>query len=214
MPIFTYVVVVGSALIALLFVMGATPEKAAPPIVTSERQGLPKPWHPDPIQVLTATPAPPPDMTSGAVLAAQPKVAPAAEAKSDAAPEEARYSQAATGPVPAELRLVARAIRRVLRPLLSEGAIAVYWVSQFLLLVRADNTLISRCGRLSDARWWCWETTMLRDNRDSGADRPLNAHNVLGEPLEICSMRPMTGFHRDGCCNTGREMLAVIRSAP
>ena len=46
---------------------------------------------------------------------------------------------------------------------------------------------------------------MLRDNRDSGADRPLNAHNVLGEPLEICSMRPMTGFHRDGCCNTGRE---------
>jgi uncharacterized protein len=48
-------------------------------------------------------------------------------------------------------------------------------------------------------------TTMLRDNRDSGADRPLNAHNVLGEPLEICSMRPMTGFHRDGCCNTGRE---------
>jgi hypothetical protein len=84
MPIFTYVVVVGSALIALLFVMGATPEKAAPPIVTSERQGLPKPWHPDPIQVLTATPAPPPDMTSGAVLAAQPKVAPAAEAKSDA----------------------------------------------------------------------------------------------------------------------------------
>ena len=46
---------------------------------------------------------------------------------------------------------------------------------------------------------------MLRDNRDSGADRPLNAYNVLGEALEICSMRPMTGFHRDGCCNTGRE---------
>ena len=48
-------------------------------------------------------------------------------------------------------------------------------------------------------------TTMLRDDRDSGAERQLNAHNVLGEPLEICSMRPMTGFHRDGCCNTGRE---------
>ncbi|MGA8472697.1 MAG: DUF2237 family protein, partial [Pseudolabrys sp.] len=46
---------------------------------------------------------------------------------------------------------------------------------------------------------------MLRDNRDRGADRPLNAHNVLGEPLEFCSMRPMTGFHRDGCCNTGPE---------
>ena len=46
---------------------------------------------------------------------------------------------------------------------------------------------------------------MLRDNRDSGAERQLSAHNVFGEPLEICSMRPMTGFHRDGCCNTGRE---------
>jgi uncharacterized protein len=28
---------------------------------------------------------------------------------------------------------------------------------------------------------------------------------VLGEPLEICSIKPMTGFYRDGCCNTGRE---------
>ena len=88
MPIFTYVVVVGSALIALLFVMGATLEKAAPPIVTSERQGLPKPWHPDPIQVLTAEPAPSPNMTSEAVLAAQPKAAPAPVAKSDGAPKK------------------------------------------------------------------------------------------------------------------------------
>jgi len=28
---------------------------------------------------------------------------------------------------------------------------------------------------------------------------------VLGEPLEICSLKPMTGFYRDGCCNTGPE---------
>jgi len=28
---------------------------------------------------------------------------------------------------------------------------------------------------------------------------------VLGEPLEICSMKPMTGFYRDGCCDTGQE---------
>jgi uncharacterized protein (DUF2237 family) len=26
--------------------------------------------------------------------------------------------------------------------------------------------------------------------------------NVLGEPLEACSTRPMTGFFRDGHCNT------------
>jgi uncharacterized protein (DUF2237 family) len=28
---------------------------------------------------------------------------------------------------------------------------------------------------------------------------------VLGEALEICSIKPMTGFYRDGCCNTDRE---------
>jgi len=31
------------------------------------------------------------------------------------------------------------------------------------------------------------------------------AKNVLGEPLESCSTDPMTGFYRDGCCNTGKE---------
>lgn len=31
------------------------------------------------------------------------------------------------------------------------------------------------------------------------------AKNVLGEPLEPCSTDPMTGFYRDGCCNTGKE---------
>lgn len=27
--------------------------------------------------------------------------------------------------------------------------------------------------------------------------------NVLGEPLEPCSTEPMTGFFRNGCCDTG-----------
>lgn len=27
--------------------------------------------------------------------------------------------------------------------------------------------------------------------------------NVLGEPLKPCSTAPLTGFFRDGCCNTG-----------
>ncbi|MFL5824367.1 MAG: DUF2237 family protein [Solirubrobacteraceae bacterium] len=27
--------------------------------------------------------------------------------------------------------------------------------------------------------------------------------NVLGGALEICSTDPLTGFYRDGCCNTG-----------
>ena len=29
--------------------------------------------------------------------------------------------------------------------------------------------------------------------------------NVLGEPLKPCSFDPITGFFRDGCCNTGPE---------
>lgn len=29
------------------------------------------------------------------------------------------------------------------------------------------------------------------------------AKNVLGGDLESCSTEPMTGFYRDGCCNTG-----------
>src|SRR5689334_17867930 len=31
------------------------------------------------------------------------------------------------------------------------------------------------------------------------------AANVFGEPLTTCSVNPMTGFYRDGCCNTGAE---------
>lgn len=29
------------------------------------------------------------------------------------------------------------------------------------------------------------------------------AKNVLGTPLEPCSLEPMTGFYRNGCCDTG-----------
>lgn len=32
--------------------------------------------------------------------------------------------------------------------------------------------------------------------------KPANSVNVFGEPLETCSEEPMTGFYRDGCCNT------------
>lgn len=27
--------------------------------------------------------------------------------------------------------------------------------------------------------------------------------NIFGEPLITCSTNPVTGFYRDGCCNTG-----------
>jgi uncharacterized protein (DUF2237 family) len=31
------------------------------------------------------------------------------------------------------------------------------------------------------------------------------AKNVLGGPLKTCGTDPMTGFYRDGCCNTGPD---------
>ena len=33
--------------------------------------------------------------------------------------------------------------------------------------------------------------------------------NVLGEPLAACSLSPMTGFYRTGCCETGPEDLGL-----
>lgn len=35
------------------------------------------------------------------------------------------------------------------------------------------------------------------------------AKNVLGDPLIPCSTEPMTGFYRDGCCNTGPGDMGV-----
>ena len=46
---------------------------------------------------------------------------------------------------------------------------------------------------------------MLRDDRAEVPRGEEPALNVLGEPLEACSLKPMTGFFRDGCCNTGAE---------
>lgn len=36
-----------------------------------------------------------------------------------------------------------------------------------------------------------------------------NAKNVLGQPLQSCSVDPMTGFFRDGCCRSGAEDIGL-----
>ncbi|HKR69445.1 MAG TPA: DUF2237 domain-containing protein [Streptosporangiaceae bacterium] len=35
----------------------------------------------------------------------------------------------------------------------------------------------------------------------------MSERNVLGGELELCGSDPVTGFYRDGCCNTGPEDL-------
>ena len=39
--------------------------------------------------------------------------------------------------------------------------------------------------------------------------KPQQALNVLGEPLAPCSLDPLTGFYRDGCCNTGYDDTGI-----
>ena len=45
---------------------------------------------------------------------------------------------------------------------------------------------------------------MFRDETGGGGGQR-DARNVLGEVLATCSTSPMTGFFRDGCCNTSRQ---------
>ena len=44
---------------------------------------------------------------------------------------------------------------------------------------------------------------MIRPANSSTDQADTTAKNVLGGALQPCSSDPMTGFYRDGCCNTG-----------
>ena len=46
----------------------------------------------------------------------------------------------------------------------------------------------------------------------------MTARNVLGTDLTLCSVDPLTGWHRDGCCNTdgndqGRHTVCAVVTA-
>jgi uncharacterized protein len=43
----------------------------------------------------------------------------------------------------------------------------------------------------------------MPNDGDSGGPGRKPSRNVLGGRLEICSIKPMTGFFRTGCCDTG-----------
>lgn len=47
-----------------------------------------------------------------------------------------------------------------------------------------------------------------REPQERGPGRQPST-NVLGGPLQPCGIRPLTGFFRDGCCNTGPGDVGV-----
>ena len=94
MPVLAFLAAAGLALLALLFVADATFKTGSSPIATSSRVGLPERWHSDTTQVLTSPPAPMPDMTSPAVLSAQPKITPAdSRAQAEVPPETNNFTR-------------------------------------------------------------------------------------------------------------------------
>jgi len=102
MPALGFLAVASFALIALLFLADATLEKSdSPVIVTSQRSGLPDTAiHSEKASILTAVPAPEPDMTLPAVRDSQPKpepqeplkIHPAARAARAEAPPQNAYA--------------------------------------------------------------------------------------------------------------------------
>ena len=56
------------------------------------------------------------------------------------------------------------------------------------------------------------------DTKGNGGGGRRPARNVLGGPLEPCSLEPMTGFLRNGCCDTtpqdiGSHTVCVVVTA-
>eukprot|EP01102_Stenamoeba_stenopodia_P022809 TRINITY_DN9642_c0_g1_i1.p1 TRINITY_DN9642_c0_g1~~TRINITY_DN9642_c0_g1_i1.p1 ORF type:complete len:181 (-),score=35.63 TRINITY_DN9642_c0_g1_i1:107-649(-) len=45
-------------------------------------------------------------------------------------------------------------------------------------------------------------TTSSTEDMSSAIRAAQQAKNVLGNPLKPCSLQPLTGYFRDGCCNT------------
>jgi hypothetical protein len=104
MPVLAFFAVVGSVLVALLFLADATLENTSPAIVTSQRTGLPETRYHNAVTTLTTTPAPAPDMTSQAVLAAQPK------SEHEAVPKIEAVARAARAEAPPQNRRVTQHI--------------------------------------------------------------------------------------------------------
>ena len=55
---------------------------------------------------------------------------------------------------------------------------------------------------------------MLRDDRNDEGRRRVVGRNVLGEPIEICSITPMTGFFGTAAATLADRTSVATRYAP
>lgn len=55
----------------------------------------------------------------------------------------------------------------------------------------------------SFSRWYY--TSVIFCITTTGFANIMTANNILGEPLQPCSHSPLTGYYRDGYCNTADE---------
>ena len=66
-----------------------------------------------------------------------------------------------------------------------------------------------RVGPLESSISGCYSgPCSTRHPKKAGSGRAPSI-NVLGGALQPCSTEPLTGFYRDGCCNTGREDVGL-----
>jgi uncharacterized protein len=81
--------------------------------------------------------------------------------------------------------------------------------------MRLGSTGDPNCGTLFTRNNNNLELNALRDMLEG---RPTPQKNVFGEPLQTCSDSPVTGFFRDGSCNTcaqdeGSHTVCVVMTA-
>ena len=71
--------------------------------------------------------------------------------------------------------------------------------------IRRVGALPATASHGTTNRW----RRLRRPSFPVASSTPSPGRNVLGDPLQPCSVRPLTGFFRTGCCDTGTQDLGL-----
>ena len=70
---------------------------------------------------------------------------------------------------------------------------------------------VNRLGAKCASPWV--DPLQFRGQMSSNSPEFSTANNVLGEPLKVCGCEPMTGWYRNGFCQTDPTISASTASA-